>query len=166
MNPYRIESLHLTQVGPFKELELALPATPENGKAEVHILTGENGTGKTSVLEAIGVMFASYYGRGEDYSFNRVKKFKSEVAIRFASGYSNSTNNLINNSNYIALGYLLGQETEYHSVSSFRPYFTAFAYSGYRRSNGQIVSGVSEILTAPLANATDGCILFCRLLTC
>ncbi len=47
----RIEYITFTNIGPFGKLQLKFPEKPVLGKAEIHILTGENGTGKSTVLE-------------------------------------------------------------------------------------------------------------------
>ena len=55
MQPMRVAKLEIHHVGPFGDLVLNFlekPAGIEN-KAEIHILTGENGTGKTTILEVM-----------------------------------------------------------------------------------------------------------------
>jgi predicted ATPase len=53
MEDLRIRRLMLTEVGVFKHLNLSFPECPVKDKAEIHIFTGENGTGKTTLLEAM-----------------------------------------------------------------------------------------------------------------
>lgn len=54
----RIKELHLTNIGPFNDahLEFAADEAPR-----VTIITGENGTGKTIVLDAIRQLFGPYF---------------------------------------------------------------------------------------------------------
>jgi predicted ATP-binding protein involved in virulence len=64
----RIKNLSLKNIGPFLEAELDFMGANEAGKhAPVTIITGENGTGKTVVLDAIrGLLlgqFGGYKGR-------------------------------------------------------------------------------------------------------
>ena len=49
----RIKKIGLLNIGPFGKLQLSFPEKTIADKAEIHILTGENGTGKSTVLEAI-----------------------------------------------------------------------------------------------------------------
>ncbi len=53
----RITSLHLAEVGPFQNVKFSFPPEdlPEN--AEIHILTGQNGSGKSTVLYALASVF-------------------------------------------------------------------------------------------------------------
>ncbi|MCP4600093.1 MAG: AAA family ATPase [Proteobacteria bacterium] len=62
---HRIEGLRLHGVGPFKDLELKFPKKPEGStKATLHLFTGQNGTGKTTLLYAIANMIDWQSGRG------------------------------------------------------------------------------------------------------
>lgn len=46
-----IKELNLENVGPFKDLHLDFPCKlDKNGKYRVTIITGENGTGKSNIL--------------------------------------------------------------------------------------------------------------------
>jgi DNA repair exonuclease SbcCD ATPase subunit len=49
----KIRSLTLKNIGVFEDETIAFPEKKEKDKAEIHILTGENGTGKTTILQAL-----------------------------------------------------------------------------------------------------------------
>ena len=53
MENFRISGLEIENIGPFGHLKLDFPEKPagSSDRAEIHILTGENGTGKTTLLE-------------------------------------------------------------------------------------------------------------------
>ncbi len=53
MEDLRIRRLVLDKVGVFEHLDLEFKESPAKDKAEIHIFVGENGTGKTTVLEAM-----------------------------------------------------------------------------------------------------------------
>ena len=55
----RIEFLALHDFGPFREVEFEFAAS-STGQAEVHIFTGPNGCGKTTVLHALAQIFAPF----------------------------------------------------------------------------------------------------------
>ena len=49
----RIDSLYLKDIGPFEEVTIDFPAGTNPDLADVYLLTGENGCGKSTVLYAI-----------------------------------------------------------------------------------------------------------------
>jgi predicted ATP-binding protein involved in virulence len=56
----RIKNLHLENIGPFTEADLELFG-PEKAKPPVVLITGENGTGKSILLDAIRGLFGPLY---------------------------------------------------------------------------------------------------------
>ena len=51
---FRIEAIELHGIGPFQELTLEFPEKKQGSDlAELHVLTGQNGTGKTTILYAL-----------------------------------------------------------------------------------------------------------------
>lgn len=54
----QIRRLVLQGVGPFEKLEMSFPEGRDPERADVHLLVGPNGTGKSSVLAAIAQCFA------------------------------------------------------------------------------------------------------------
>ena len=63
MENFRIESLEINKIGAFEHLKMDFPKKKDPEKAEIHILTGENGTGKSTVLEALSSL--GYQNRNE-----------------------------------------------------------------------------------------------------
>jgi len=56
----KIKNLKLKNVGPFREAELDFPQERDaNGKIPVTIITGENGTGKSVIIDAIRLLLKS-----------------------------------------------------------------------------------------------------------
>jgi predicted ATP-binding protein involved in virulence len=53
----KIHRLVLNKVGPFEKLDLVFPAGADPTRADVHLLVGPNGTGKSTVLSAIAQCF-------------------------------------------------------------------------------------------------------------
>lgn len=58
----RIKELHLTNIGPFNDAHLEFAA---DDAPRVTIITGENGTGKTIVLDAIRQLFGVHFMRSD-----------------------------------------------------------------------------------------------------
>ena len=58
-----IKDLTLKNVGPFKEKHLDFPCTPNaRGKFPVTLITGENGTGKSIILDSLCMLFKGLWG--------------------------------------------------------------------------------------------------------
>ena len=58
-----IKDLTLKNVGPFKEMHLDFPCTPNaRGKFPVTLITGENGTGKSIILDSLRMLFKGVWG--------------------------------------------------------------------------------------------------------
>lgn len=49
----KIRSLTLKHIGVFENETIVFPKKKDKDKAEIHILTGQNGTGKTTILQAL-----------------------------------------------------------------------------------------------------------------
>jgi predicted ATPase len=61
-----VECLRLRDVGPFDDLRIDLGPRAPSGKADIHVLTGPNGTGKTTILMAL----AAFFGGGPTGGLN------------------------------------------------------------------------------------------------
>jgi energy-coupling factor transporter ATP-binding protein EcfA2 len=57
-NDKRIESVRLVEIGPFADCEMVFQKNKNPNLAEVHIFTGGNGCGKSTVLYCLAAMFA------------------------------------------------------------------------------------------------------------
>ena len=54
----KIRKLHLKNIGVFDDEEIEFKECPAKDKAEIHILTGVNGSGKTTILMALARAFS------------------------------------------------------------------------------------------------------------
>lgn len=156
MENFRIESLQISQVGPFNDVEIKFKQKQSNDKAEIHILTGGNGTGKSTILQCLS--FPKYYN-GELI----VNKFWTNKPISsFTIGYSSSfppmkwylTQGSLQPNHWIPLlvdySNKVGAEPERVEFD-----FIVLAYSGYRQVNDFKVTGIQEIQERPLFNANN-----------
>lgn len=147
----KIRKLHLKNIGVFDDEEIDFQECPAKDKAEIHILTGENGTGKTTILQALASIFdnpgvESIEGPNaeivldSDYqlSNNFRKKYRryGEFWATFSNGKRaklQGKGDLIDYINYIEV-YLYSK-----LISSKNPQvsdklnFAVFAFSGYRQ---------------------------------
>jgi predicted ATP-binding protein involved in virulence len=69
MENFRIESLEINKIGAFEHLKMDFPKKTDPEKAEIHILTGENGTGKSTVLN---LMTGIADNSNENFYYSRI----------------------------------------------------------------------------------------------
>lgn len=156
MKPFRITRLEVHQVGPFGDLILDFPEKPRDigQKAEVHILTGENGTGKTTALEMLAGGMANQIN-------NSLRGKLRPVGSHFKIGYSEE------NKEYW-MGFHIDSKQVNLGSPTWRQYWHArnnlqtdlfpiafFAYSGYRRVDQVNVSSIQELTNHPMETALN-----------
>jgi hypothetical protein len=79
----RLLDLTLHQVGPFGDARLTLCEGPDD-PVPVAIVTGDNGTGKTMILDAIRGLFGAGYGNLERPIVRKGERFWLEAVAAFA----------------------------------------------------------------------------------
>ncbi|AEI51934.1 AAA family ATPase [Runella slithyformis] len=167
MDNFRIESLEINEIGPFKYLKIDFPVKIDPDKAEIHILTGENGTGKSTVLEALIYPVNSDITRQFIYPENMYnvqngivnklwnQKIDSRIQIKFStvnsfSAYWSEGKWMIDHLRaYAILEYL--NKANRLNINELNIAF--FAYSGYRKAEKTGITGIQEIEESPIANA-------------
>jgi predicted ATP-binding protein involved in virulence len=86
MENFRIESLEINKIGAFEHIKMDFPKKTDPDKAEIHILTGENGTGKTTILMLL-TNVADNSNEGD--IFKRLQHSNSENPNKFSIQYGN-----------------------------------------------------------------------------
>lgn len=163
----RITHLEVQNIGPFSDLRLAFENKPKEfeKKAEINILTGENGTGKSTLL----LILASFFDATNDYSLKeRVRNisnlnesnfriffslsFNSDLEYKYLSfedGFSFSFSFPMISQNFSNLRYIQRIKDLNHVPNAF------FAYAGYRTTRGDGYVSIKEIISNPFENATN-----------
>lgn len=172
--PYRIESVTLRDVGVFEHTHFDFPQivseTEDATKAEIHIFTGPNGCGKSTVLYALaGILNPS--PEGEALVRKRYHGVTSKVNFRFcgaAGGYGvKAEENLSNMLHRSETYYYRIAEAIEHPVYKNRPIlnvnqgitsktfdYAALAYSGNRAAQTDYVfSAIQNITQSPFDKA-------------
>lgn len=78
----KLESLYLRNIGPFLDDTIEF-ATFENSSSQVTILTGENGTGKTIIIDAIRKMFLPSYRSNNIRTIKRNDDFDLKLRMHY-----------------------------------------------------------------------------------
>lgn len=167
MEDLRITRLIINNVGVFEHLDLIFKKKQLNDKAEIHIFTGENGTGKTTILQAL-----TYF----DFEFNKLleqqnkieederemmrfekmhrgKKGEEKFAIEiyfFKKELQFWQHGGVNNETYS--GFL----KEYYNEKYFSPYehkYNFFAYNGHRQLRDTKVEAFKNFEFNPITEA-------------
>ncbi|GAB2607963.1 hypothetical protein GCM10027035_00220 [Emticicia sediminis] len=158
----RITSLEAKGIGPFEDLNIEFkpkPASMEN-KAEIHILTGENGTGKSTIL----MMLASCWDNSNDgaiYDRIHTVKFEGEDNNTLEAeigSYKIKTGDKIFDFDYHdfqGLPERISQPKKFFMPFGININIAFFAYSGYRIAGGSGVVNIEEIKENPLENSCD-----------
>ena len=157
MTPFRISKLEINNIGPFGNLVLDFPEKPVamRDKAEIHILTGENGTGKSTVLETLasGVFYDIPIAPQKNRFFDEKSKFNIEFSESDGiSGYFKKGNFMMSSSSNSPLYFFREDYNNWQHV----PFSIAFfGYSGYRLISQVKIKNIEEIESHPFQNALD-----------
>ncbi len=178
----RVETIYLKETGPFAELRLDFQPKLADDKADVHILVGQNGTGKSTILIAIAGAFSPHKANinlvkrlhGVD-SWMEVKANNRFIAFSIQNGtqlYDKRTSRI---NSKISL-YGIGQKGEKFLIfdpededSQFTSYlskifnastsvnldYVAFAYSGYRSFFSSTLNKIEETKENPIDDAIN-----------
>ena len=166
MENFRIESLEINKIGAFEHIKMDFPKKTDPEKAEIHILTGENGTGKTTILE---VLVESFEIKSEQRKVNLYKKILSEDSnfiikykdfddfkYTFEKDHFKTNKNTGNHGRLIDYLLSIDKNSNYSDFTNSNGNKVAFfAYSGYRRVSEVKVVGPKEIKDNPLKDALD-----------
>jgi len=77
----KIRQLAIKNIGPFIEAEMCFLNDSDKKQSPVVLITGENGTGKSIILDAIRGMFGSEYGKLERDIRRRKCEKKSHIKM-------------------------------------------------------------------------------------
>lgn len=164
--PFAIRRLEANQIGPFDRLEIDFPEKQIEGKAEIHILTGDNGTGKSTVLQMLANCLATgsktlekklWSKENSHYSLN----FTEEETMSYDSQLVKPEDNIYTAAYYKGLGsnfnsILPSRLQKYAETSIHDPLDIAFfAYSGYRKLPDSAIESITDISANSLENTLD-----------
>lgn len=129
----KIRSLTLKNIGVFEDETISFPEKQDKDMAEIHILTGQNGTGKTTILQALASTFSNI--NDTDTHKNLYNPIKITTLMRKATAKSNSSIEVLNSDNYNfkanvnSFSFMVNSLPRIWNTPLL---FAAFAYSGYR----------------------------------
>ncbi|ETR66280.1 MAG: hypothetical protein OMM_05724 [Candidatus Magnetoglobus multicellularis str. Araruama] len=161
----RISKIKLKQIGAYEDLSIDFKANKDPQKAEIHIFSGVNGSGKSTILYALAAGFDS-----------------TELEKRFRFTVQNENLQIDNNSQYdiffedhLGIVYSINngqpeasfskstplvnlKEAMTAKANAFQKYrldFAIFGYSGTRTLYSSPIESIKEISTNPLYHALN-----------
>lgn len=181
----KIRKLHLKNIGVFDDETIEFKECPAKDKAEIHILTGENGTGKTTILQSLArcfrkssetsfskrirnknqntslVIFYLDKGKTQLFSISSFERFPilpkdpKPQPKAIRFGTKQRTENE-ELENYIDVASINVRENQITDESQFGGFrFAVFAYSGYRKITDEPIEIAKEVNENPLYQALD-----------
>ena len=170
----KIRKLQLKNIGVFDDEIIEFLPCPAKDKAEIHILTGQNGSGKTTVLMALAGIFNYWHGESDnkeigyglieyddfssEFSFtNRFRNAESKMEVTFENGHTSKLETRSFHHDFAETKYI-GNDEEVENyrvgvVSKYSPKnikFIVLTYSGYRRINPEYVELSKRFRSNPL----------------
>lgn len=163
----KIRKLQLKNIGVFDDETIEFQECPVKDKAEIHIFTGENGSGKTTILTALVCRF-DYFARSNvtlvenshPLPNNFHKRFRDRGSVSIISDYFSNGEHFVKTTlrKDERFLYPIGTQEEQspsdYWVSSFskgEPYdidfsfrFAPFAFSGYRHIQAERIDAIKE----------------------
>ncbi len=130
----RIKSLQLNNVGVFENELIEFKPCPSKSKAEIHIFTGTNGTGKSTLLKAIAASFTRYSDGNYEYEIydNSFEKYFRQQKSSFEPTFEHKGQNFQTskeNDDFSEYLYVINRP----NLPTRDVSFCALAYSGNRR---------------------------------
>jgi len=171
----KVNKIHLKNIGVFEDTTLTFPLSEQTKFADIHILTGVNGSGKSTVLYAIASAFDYltkehfnrnhvsnfFYKRFRFFENDDIDKAKSAVTIFFDKNkepvevygctrckgiHSETKNQKIKTYR----NFIVQPPTDTHTFD-----FAVFAYSGYRYIKSSVVQIPTNELQNPLYQSLE-----------
>jgi predicted ATPase len=151
MEDLRIKRLVLKEVGVFNHLDVSFPEGPGQDKAEIHIFAGENGTGKTTLMQALTCFAPIRSAPPQPKQMGGsgiVLKLVSKSTIKLTLGNKELFFREKSNLQDSPLGHYFLQKGS--SKSSNYHAYNFFAYDGYRKTPNARVEAFKNIEFDPI----------------
>lgn len=158
----RIAELRIENIGVFEKESIIFPEKTDPNKAEIHILTGENGVGKSTILHTISSISQAWGASitSKNYILRKCRRndLLSYFSIIFDSGeFVNSILDVKakNSSSTVSdstIKYFFKSLDDYTQEKYL---FAFFAYSGYRNIYSAEINNMQELPINPFKNSLD-----------
>jgi hypothetical protein len=155
MRDFRITGVDIEHIGPFEKLHIDFPDKQDAEKAEIHIFTGENGTGKSTLLECL-TSFGSndFLKKVTDYERARIIIKEPEFLFSRKGKHQDFFREPSENPNPNSF---LGKQAQLYAFNITGGIFSTLicAYSGYRKFESFKINSIQEINASPIENVLN-----------
>ena len=158
----RITRLELKNVGVFEEQVIDFRPKTDPDKAEIHILTGVNGSGKSTILYALASAFVLSPLIQKRFQYNDERSLVTATCINGSENPFSITISYADRQRFrytqdaqILQVYRNGLQVDLQTLQQRRFDFAAFAYSGSRTLSSVDISAIQELSTNPLTDALN-----------
>jgi predicted ATP-binding protein involved in virulence len=158
----RITRLELKNVGVFEHQVIDFQSKTDPDKAEIHILTGVNGSGKSTILYALASAFVLSPLIQKRFRYNDERSLVTTTCINGSENPFSLTVSYVNRQRirYTQDGQILQAyrnrlQMDFLTLQQHEFEFAAFAYSGSRTLSSVDISAIQELSTNPLAEALN-----------
>jgi ABC-type cobalamin/Fe3+-siderophores transport system ATPase subunit len=156
----RLKSLQLSGVGPFTDTTIEFPAGDNGELADMYLLVGQNGCGKTTALHAIATMLDPESTRHLRWSQRLAKEGSAELVVTVEGVEQVVQWSLSHSSNWPAFradipSLAPWRRTVNGSSADQALAWAAFAYSGLRNFEHVQVSAIAEQTGSPLQGSLN-----------
>ena len=168
----KIKSLKIRNIGVFDDEEITFPESKSNDKADIHIFTGINGSGKSTILFALSSAF-DYFEKGHkhhvsNFFYKRFRFFEkregenyeSEAKVSFAEEppveiYGCPSCKGVHATTKSKKIEIYSNFNVFTPSDEFQFEFAAFAYSGYRYIKSEEINTLKEFKGNPLFQSLE-----------
>jgi len=165
----RISKIRLKQIGAYDDLSIVFQRNKDPQKADIHIFSGVNGSGKSTVLYALAAGFDSTelekrFRLSPKIDDSQIQNICSKYDICFEdqSGRSYTITNKNHHQQHASgrkntqlLTFKNALHAKTNEFSQYRLDFAVFGYSGSRTLHSSSIASIKEIATNPLNNALN-----------
>lgn len=174
--PLKIRNIHLKNIGVFEDEKIEFQSTEADNKAEIHIFTGTNGSGKTTILHSLaGILGFRTTEESTQYppkyyvsdTNNILKRFKYNTPESFVAVTLRHSRIQVHKDEKNVNKLLTAHSSLENHVRNFcqaltnensayldTPFsFAAFGYSSYRNVTFQPIHAIKEVTSNPFYEA-------------
>ena len=159
----KFRELYIQNVGVFETFKISFPKKKDSTKAEIHIFTGINGSGKSTILYALAGMFeysellfkrfrnsnAETYIEARDSHQSLISVFKFGNRANYVSNIIFASNPIMNK----PINYLINKINYNPSLRNINFDFAVFSYSGYRSITNYKMDAIKELTVSPFEDS-------------